>query len=166
MLKSGTLKLAGAGVTIASVLGLLGFGAMTAPASAAASAANMAGQPVSATVSCPSGNLCTFDSANFRGTHWFFAYNNRPHAKWFFVGNGANDKITSFINNRAWTSYFDKDCPASAQDGYALGGYENSNLSTSEWPNGTSANNSISAIGLGTNTGVHVPAHWHHCGGC
>lgn len=111
--------------------------------------------------SCAASTLCTFQNADFGGTRWDFAYNSHPHAEWFWIGKAANDQISSFYNHRAWTSYFAKNCPAddlweaSAGTGYV----ENLNDGLHFWPDGTNANDSISAIALGTNTGIHYPAH-------
>jgi peptidase inhibitor family I36 len=104
--------------------------------------------------SCPSHTLCTFKDADFKGTRWNFDYNTRPHAEWFWIGNDANDDITSFYNHRAWTSYFAKNCPADSQwqPSAGTGFVENLNDGLHFWPNGTNANDSISAIGFGTTT--------------
>jgi hypothetical protein len=112
--------------------------------------------------SCATSTLCTFQNADFGGTRWDFAYNSRPHAEWFWIGKAANDQISSFYNHRAWTSYFAKNCPADRQAEASAGsGYvENLDDGLHFWPDGTNANDSISAIALGTtNTTTQNIAH-------
>jgi Peptidase inhibitor family I36 len=136
---------------------------MSAAGQAATTTAG-ASWPSSAAVSlpsCPGSTLCTFQNADFGGTRWNFAYSNRPHATWFWIGSAANDQISSFYNNRAWTSYFAKNCPANDlwEASAGTGFVENLNDGLHFWPDGTNANDSISAIALGTNTGIHYPNH-------
>lgn len=113
---------------------------------------------------CGNGTLCTFKDANYRngGSRWNFNFNSHPHNLWFYVGTGVNDQISSFYNHRAWTSYFSQNCPATFP---VLGAHRNSAISNLAAISG-GWNDSISAIGLGTNNGIHIPAHWHHRGGC
>ena len=154
-------------VAVAALAMTVPAAAKAVPASATTRAAataigpNWSSSVPAALPSCPSATLCTFQNAGYGGTRWNFSYNSRPHATWFWIGSGANDKISSFYNHRAWTSYFAKNCPADAQWASTPGGGFVSNLNDGhhDWPNGTSANDSISAIALGTNTGVHYPAH-------
>ncbi len=133
----------------------------TARAATTADRASWSSSTAVALPSCPTSTLCTFQNSGYTGTRWNFAYNSEPHATWFWIGSAANDQISSFYNHRAWTSYFAKNCPADSQWAATLGGGFVSNLNDGHhtWPNGTSANDSISAIALGTNTGVSYPAH-------
>lgn len=141
-------------------------------ATQAATAAHGARWPSSSVValpSCPASTLCTFQNYGYGGTRWNFAYSSRPHGVWFYVGNAANDQISSFYNNRAWTSYFAKDCPAGSNWAATAGGGYVYNLNDGHhfWQDGSSANDSISAVALGTNTGVSYPAHGNPAhGGC
>lgn len=133
----------------------------TTQAATTADGASWSASTAVALPSCPTATLCTFQNYNYGGTRWNFPYSSYPHAKWFWVGSAANDQITSFYNHRAWTSYFAKNCPADSQWAWTTGGGYVANLNDGHhtWPNGTNANDSISAIGLGTSTGVSYPAH-------
>jgi peptidase inhibitor family I36 len=118
--------------------------------------------PAAATLpSCPTSTLCTFQNSGYTGTRWNFAYASEPHGTWFFVGSGANDQISSYYNNRAWISYFAKNCRVDDLWTYSFGGVAVSNLNDGlhNWPNGTTGNDSISAIALGTSSTVVVPNH-------
>jgi Peptidase inhibitor family I36 len=146
--------------------------ALTLALSGAAQAASPAGGGIwssstAATLpSCASSTLCTFQNANFGGTRWNFAWSSRPHGEWFWIGQAANDQISSFYNHRAWTSFFAKNCPATDNlwEGSAGSGYvENLNDGEHFWPDGTNANDSISAIALGTNNTFFKPAQHGSC---
>ena len=113
--------------------------------------------------SCPSSTFCTFQNANFNrttaGSRWNYAYSSRPHGVWFFTGSSANDQISSEFNNRAWVSYLAKNCPADSQWDYASPHTYDPNFTSDTWPNGSGANDSTSAIALGTSTGHPAPSH-------
>lgn len=110
--------------------------------------------------SCPSATLCTWRDSGYRNTRWAFAYSNRPHGRWFFVGSGANDRISSLFNHRAWTSYAALNCPADTVNWtHFPGGGKVFNFADGRhsFPNGHSMNDSISAVALGTSTRVVFP---------
>jgi Peptidase inhibitor family I36 len=111
--------------------------------------------------SCGASTLCTFQNANFNettaGSRWDYAWSSRPHGVWFYVGSGANDKISSLYNHRGWTSFFGKNCPIDNNLVYENNESYDPNLNVGDrWQDGSSVNDSISAIALGTSTG-HTP---------
>jgi Peptidase inhibitor family I36 len=104
---------------------------------------------------CPSSTLCTYQNAQYNqngGTQWNFPYSSTPHQTWTWVGTQANDKISSLYNNRAWVSYFGKNCPVDSQTYAFVGGEKVQDLTGWQWPNGSGMNDTTSAIALGTST--------------
>lgn len=111
---------------------------------------------------CPSATLCTYENVNFNmggGTQWNFPYGRSPHLVWFFVGPNVNDKISSLWNNRAWISYAAKNCPTDNQIHAFVGGEQVQTLVGSTWPDGSSINNNISAVALGTSKNTQGLSH-------
>jgi Peptidase inhibitor family I36 len=124
-------------LVLAPVLGLIVSTLPSAPAAMAAT--------------CPFDYLCTWQNASYSGTQWNFTYSSHiPTATWVYVGSAPNDKISSYRNglNQA-NAYIAKNCPADSQWTWIPISNSNSNLSGSKWQNGTSINDSISAIALG-----------------
>ena len=121
---------------------------------------------VTALPSCPSSTFCAFQDANYKGTRWNYAYNDRPHNTWFYLGDAANDKISSFYNHRAWATYMDKNCPADSNHStYYSGGGSESNLTVLQWAiDGSPINDSLSALAFDTNNNNPPPYPSH--GGC
>jgi hypothetical protein len=113
--------------------------------------------------SCPSSTLCTFQNSGYGGTRWNFPWSSYPHGQWFWIGSAANDQISSFYNHRGWISDFAKGCPAgnNAVDMVGEGHVYNLNngSSSNTWQDGTSVNDSISAIALWTSNTPTYPAH-------
>jgi hypothetical protein len=110
--------------------------------------------------SCPTATLCTFRDSNYGGTRWDFAYSAWPHDEWICLGAlGTNGQISSFYNRRSWISYFAKDCPAGSNRREYAGGTAVPNLGDGRhlWQDGTSMNDSISAIALGSSSVVNWP---------
>ena len=127
----------------------------TSPASAA---------PTATPVNCPGSTLCTYENANYNnsgasGTQWNFPYNSSPHKVWFYVGDAANDRISSLFNNRAWVSYVNKDCPARTNTYAFAGGAKPANFGTWSWPDGSGMNDTISALAMGTSTTTQTITH-------
>jgi len=113
--------------------------------------------PAVTTPNCPNATLCTYQNKDYNnngtsGTQWNFPYNSTPHLQWVWIGSSANDQISSLNNNRAWVSYVNKNCPATNQTHAWAGAAHPTNLANWTWPNGTSMNDSISAIALGTSS--------------
>jgi hypothetical protein len=113
--------------------------------------------------SCPTSTLCTFQNSGYGGTRWNFPWSSHPHGQWFYTGSAANDQISSLYNHRGWVSDFSKNCPADSNAVYILGEGHVSNLnngsSSNTWQDGTSVNDSISAIALWTSDTPTYPAH-------
>lgn len=102
---------------------------------------------------CPDATLCTYQNTHFNmngGTQWNYPYSRSPHLTWFYVGPNVNDKISSLWNNRAWLSYVAKNCPADDQTLAIAPGEQIETLVGWTWPDGTSMNDQISAVALGT----------------
>ncbi|HKT02692.1 MAG TPA: peptidase inhibitor family I36 protein [Rugosimonospora sp.] len=120
--------------------------------------------PAATPVNCPGSTLCTYENANYNnsgasGTQWNFAFNSSPHLVWFYVGNAANDKISSLYNNRAWVSYVNKDCPARTNTYAFAGGARPADFSSWSWPDGSGMNDTISSIAMGTSTTTQTLTH-------
>jgi hypothetical protein len=117
--------------------------------------------------SCALYALCTWQNSNYSGTQWNFTVTSgQKGGYWWYVGNAANDKISSIDNNhtssRAW---FDKDCLAGGNDTWIGSLQKAPNLANNKWPDGTSMNDSISAWAVVAGTGA--PAHGSRtAGGC
>jgi hypothetical protein len=118
-------------------------------------------RPAVALPSCPDATFCTFQNVDYKGTRWNFSYNSRPHNTWFWIGAGANDKISSLYNHRAWATWVAKDCPADQYHSYWSGGQSWPNLTDLEWLNGAPTNDSYSALALATNNGGPPPSPKH-----
>lgn len=114
--------------------------------------------------SCPTNRLCTWQNSNESGTQWNFGISSsQPGGNWWYVGNAANDHISSIVNRTTTRGWVDKDCLAGGQDTWVGSNASAPNLANNKWPNGTSMNDSISAWGLSTG----VPAHGSRtAGGC
>jgi len=155
---------------MAAVLALL---ALTGIAQAApADSSGNASPPV-----CPSATLCTYQNANFDvdgGNWWYYSYSNHSDGKWFYVGNAAQDQISSINNSRAWWSYMAYNCPADGTNiGVSGNGFKYSDLSQGppagpSVPNGDTGlyNDAISAIAFATSASQqagHFPAHGPRC---
>ena len=109
---------------------------------------------------CPSSTLCLYQNHDYNmngGSQWNFAYSNRPHDTWIYVGDAANDQTTSFVNNRTFGSSLAENkiqiAPDSCADADGNGGDEAfssgpADLSPVRWPDGTKMNDSISAVKL------------------
>lgn len=108
---------------------------------------------------CPNSTFCAFQNANFGGTRFNFAFARRPHNRWFFVGAAANDKISSFFNHRAFQADVAKNCPVNVDWEEIPRGGAIPNLTTKRWPDGSSGNDSISALALDTTNGNFFPGH-------
>jgi hypothetical protein len=71
----------------------------------------------------------------------------------------VNDKISSLWNNRAWISYVAKNCPADNQTWAFSGGEQVQDLAGWQWPDGSSMNDQISAVALGTSKNTQGLSH-------
>lgn len=127
---------------------------LAAPAVAQGAATNPAAKAASTTVSipnvlpsCASFTLCTFHDSDYQGTRWDYPYFQEPHGTCFYVGNAANDQISSLYNNRENRTDYNKDYPSSVGlfGGVNAGGAY-SNLVNQQWPDGSPQNDSISCI--------------------
>jgi hypothetical protein len=117
----------------------VGLGAVAALPSSAAVA-----------VSCPLGDLCTWHDSGYMGTQWNYRLrSNIPAFTWVFVGSAQNDEISSYQNNRTDYSFIAKNCPADSLWTWLGFAAQNSNLANAKWQNGTTINDSISAIAIG-----------------
>ena len=102
--------------------------ALTGVALSSAPAANAA--------SCPVYHICTWQNANYSGTQWnYIRHSGQPAGYWWFVGNAANDQISSIFvtltSNRAW---FDGYCPASGgEETWMPAGAAAPNLANNYW---------------------------------
>jgi hypothetical protein len=102
--------------------------ALTGVALSSAPAANAA--------SCPSFHVCTWQNSNYSGTQWNYGgTSGQPRGYWWFVGNAANDQISSiWVNltaNRAW---FDGYCPAASdEETWMPAGSKAPNLANNNW---------------------------------
>jgi len=117
-------------------------------------------RPAVAPENCTIGNLCTYQNMFFNvngGTQWNFNYNTRSHNVWIYVGDAANDKITSLVNDRNVQSSIaenkiqitaDKCANIDGNGGNEGGSAELSDLSFIRWSDGNKMNDSISAIEL------------------
>jgi hypothetical protein len=112
--------------------------------------------------------LCTWSNSNYSGTEWNFT-GGPMLGYWWYVGNSANDQISSMYD---WTNswaFVAKDCPANSNWTYIGVSVAVPNLANNEWPDGSSMNDSISAIGVG-NAGEPNPNFPDHgsrpAGGC
>lgn len=115
---------------------------------------------------CPIDHLCTWQNSNYMGTNWNFTITTHT---WYYVGAGANDKISSLY----WNNYFQtfgyiaKNCPADSQWTYINTQGTAPNLANNKWPNQTGMNDSISAYAIGGGTRPTFPAHGSRIsGGC
>jgi hypothetical protein len=139
---------------------------LTVSATQAAATGDLVGLPSSPDVSlpsCPSSTLCTFQNSGYGGTRWNFPWSSYPHGVWFWIGSAPNDQISSFYNHRGWISDFAKGCPAgnNAVDTPGEGHVSNLNngSSSNTWQDGSTVNDSISAIALWTSSTPTYPPH-------
>jgi hypothetical protein len=105
-----------------------------------------AAQAAPAVGGCPVSNFCAWQNSGYGGTRWDY---QRQTGFWWYVGAAANDQISSFQNNRAAYAYIAKDCPAASDWTWIDAGSLNSNLAGSKWQDGSSINDSITAVGEG-----------------
>jgi len=82
--------------------------------------------------------------SNYMGVQYSYDYNSNAHDTWLFVGRNQNDVAQSIDNNRAFITAVAKNSPVNAQWACSTGAV--SDLSNFSWPNGTSADQSISAF--------------------
>jgi hypothetical protein len=138
---------------------LMSAGVLTGLSAAPAAAQPQVIRP--ATVhNCPSSTLCLYQNKDYNlngGSQWNFAYSNRPHDTWIYVGDAANDQATSLVNNRTFESSFAENKiqidPGSCADVEGNGGNESfsagpADLSPVRWSDGSKMNDSISAVML------------------
>jgi hypothetical protein len=125
--------------------------------------------PAAEAASCPDNTLCTWQNSNYGGTQW----NYSGHlGYWWYVGNSANDQISSLHWNynsslQGVFAYVAKNCPADSQWTWISPGGVAPNLANNKWPDGTSMNDSISAWAITTNPKATFPAHGSRtAGGC
>jgi hypothetical protein len=121
--------------------------------------------PAALAFSCPTNQLCTWQNAGYQSTQWNFHISaGQPSGNWWYVGNAANDRISSIVNRTAVRAWVDKDCVAGGNYTWLGSGAEAINLSSNKWPDGSSMNDSISAWAIGGST---VPHHGSRtAGGC
>jgi len=146
MSRSSFRRAALAGACSLALLGA-GIGLSAAPASAAhVPHAAQAGSQASDADShgCGSHTWCMYTLPGYMGVQYSYNYNDNPHNTWLYVGNAANDAAVAIDNNRAWITSVAKNSPANAQ--WACDEGAVSDLSGYSWPNGTTADHSISAI--------------------
>jgi hypothetical protein len=151
---------------------------MTALGAASASAQTNAAKPVphmvhlskplglsaAATYSCPNETFCAWQNAYETGTQWNYNATILPLKTWLPIRDcsnnnencpGANDAISSFVNNRVNITYIGKNYPYSGAT-TCYGVYGNGDrvddLSIWYWYDFTSMNDSISSVRLTTVT--------------
>lgn len=99
--------------------------------------------------SCAAMDFCGWENAGYTGTLWFWSLKDYPPNEWLGVGKAANDQISSIYNNRTNSTYVDKDMPPTSPDEVCISEQEvYSNLINYTWPDGSSANDSISSFNL------------------
>ena len=112
---------------------------------------------------CPASTLCTYQNSNYDvggGNFWYYSYSAHSNGAWFYVGNAANDQISSYYNRRGWWSYMAINCPADRTYIGFTGGTKNPDMAQA--PLNGFYNDSISAIGFATSASQqsgHFPAH-------
>jgi len=109
-------------VTSASALALTGAALFSAPAANAAS--------------CPVYHICTWQNAGYSGTQWNYGGSSgQPRGYWWFVGNAANDQISSiFVTLTSSKAWFDGYCPASSgEETWMPAGAAAPNLANNNW---------------------------------
>lgn len=146
-----------------SLVGIAALGAASASAQPLAPATVAVPAIPGGNPACPLKTWCTYIDLNYDNgdsgnpPHWFYTYNSpwTPN-QWHYVGNDANDQISSMIANRSWTTAFAVDFtsnPTTSQWACLLGGHSMPDLSQQEWLNHASMNDSISAFYFWTSSG-------------
>jgi hypothetical protein len=108
---------------------------------------------------CVSGQLCLYQNKDLNangGSYWALAYNNYAHDQWIYVGDGANDQTSSFINYRTFSSAVAKNkldisratCARIVGDAGQITEFKDYDLSDNVWPDHTKMNDTISAFML------------------
>jgi Peptidase inhibitor family I36 len=96
------------------------------------------------------GFLCTWQNSNYGGTQWNFPeFGGHPDGYWWYVGDAANDKVSSLYAHTDSWAFVAKNCPADSEWTWIGAGGSAANLANNKWPNQTSMNDSISAYGIG-----------------
>ena len=124
---------------------------------AAAAAIALCAIPATASANiCAESTWCTYNLTEWFGAQYNFSYVHTsedglyPANAWEFVREGRNDVITSYENNRVHRTWVGKNWPNDSQVRCIRPHGESSNLGAHRWPNGTSADNSISSLKLET----------------
>jgi hypothetical protein len=114
--------------------------------------------------SCPANTLCTWQNSGYTGTQWNYAGNSgQPRGYWWFVGNAANDQISSvWVNTTsAYRAWFDGYCEAvSDEETWMPAGSKATNLANNDWLGSSgryNMNDSITAWAITSASGS--PAH-------
>ncbi len=97
----------------------------------------------------PHNGLCLWHDSGYSGTMWFFDQRIYSHNRWHYVGDAANDKASSLYNKRVNGTLISKNMPPTSPDQVCVveqGAYNN--LANNSWPDGSSANDSISGFNL------------------
>jgi hypothetical protein len=138
--------LAGAGslTLLGAVVGLSAVPASAAHVPHAARAARPNPSPRVDSHGCAGHNWCMYTLPGYAGTQYSFDYNNNAHDTWIYVGNNQNDVAQAMDNNREFITAVSKNSPVNAQWACSTGAA--SDLANYSWPNGTTANQSISAF--------------------
>jgi hypothetical protein len=92
--------------------------------------------PAANAASCPASTLCTWQNSNYSGTQWNYAGNSgQPRGYWWFVGNAANDQISSiWVNLTSDYAWVDGYCPAaSGEETWMPDGTKAPNLENNTW---------------------------------
>lgn len=112
--------------------------------------------PASAYI-CRGSSICTWSSPEMADIQWNFSYvesPNFPANRWEFIGeeiNGTiNDRISSYHNNRVHRTWISKNWPNDSQVRCIRPLGISTNLGAHKWPDGSSADNSISGMKLET----------------
>jgi hypothetical protein len=101
---------------------------------------------------CGSHSFCMWRNSGYSGTQWSYNYNTRPHDRLFYAGNGANNKASSFYNNRGFRTFITKNFPTNGIAAACVEpGSRVPNLAGKHWQNGTKINDSISGVELDSN---------------
>lgn len=98
--------------------------------------------------SCPESSLCLYQNSNLEGTRWSYGISKYSQNEWHYVGSEANDRASSWWNNRVHSSYVSQNYPASGGE-ECLSPEVAGEFAGEYWAqNGDSENDSVSAFNL------------------
>jgi hypothetical protein len=111
--------------------------------------------------------LCMWQNSNYSGTRWVYPLQGEPDGYWWYVGDAANDQISSIYNGELAYVFVAKNCPADSDWTWLGAAYQAPNLANNKWPDGSGMNDSISAYGIAFEAHPQFPDHGARtAGGC